>query len=106
MKPNCYDCKYRGDLPGDAHSKCTHPDSMGDDPLGAILGMLASVQRISPVTTNGAITLNIKGSAHGIRNGWFNWPFNFDPVWLESCNGFKNRGEVLANNENANDGQS
>jgi hypothetical protein len=24
-----------------------------------------------------------------MRNGWFCWPFNFDPVWLEACDGFK-----------------
>src|SRR3990167_7099260 len=96
-KPNCYECKFRGGLPGDDHSKCTHPKAMGDDPLGEILGLLASVQRVSPVTTSGAITLGIKGSTHGIRSGWFNWPFNFDPVWLEKCNGFepKNREGVM-----------
>jgi hypothetical protein len=32
--------------------------------------------------------LNIKGNPHGIRNGWFNWPMNFDPTWLEQCEGF------------------
>jgi hypothetical protein len=32
--------------------------------------------------------LNIRGHPHGVVQGWFLWPFNFDPVWLESCNGF------------------
>jgi hypothetical protein len=32
--------------------------------------------------------LNIKASAHGIKMGWFMHPVNFDPVWLESCDGF------------------
>jgi len=32
--------------------------------------------------------LNVKGHPHGIKNGWFIWPFNFDPVWLENCDGF------------------
>lgn len=50
MKPDCYKCKYRGNLPGDAHSCCKHPN--------------------------------------GIKNGWFFWPLNFDPVWLENCDGF------------------
>jgi hypothetical protein len=32
---------------------------------------------------------NVKGAAHGIKKGWFNFPFNFDPVWLENCDGFE-----------------
>lgn len=101
-KPNCYDCKYRRNLAGNAHSKCAHPESVSEDALGELMAILASVQRVSPVTTTGAKILNIKGSSHGIRNGWFNWPFNFDPIWLESCSGFtpKNREEVINGYEN------
>ena len=22
---------------------------------------------------------------HGVKNGWANWPLNFDPVWVEEC---------------------
>jgi hypothetical protein len=32
--------------------------------------------------------LGVTGSQHGINSGWFNWPLNFDPAWLKSCNGF------------------
>jgi hypothetical protein len=31
---------------------------------------------------------HVTGSPHGIRRGWFLWPLRFDPVWLESCDGF------------------
>lgn len=60
-KPNCYKCKFRGTIPGSYHSCCRHLDSG---------------------------KLNIKGNPHGIENGWFIWPVNFDPIWLESCDGF------------------
>jgi len=33
--------------------------------------------------------LNIKGNSHGIASGWFNFPYNFDPVWLENCDGYE-----------------
>ena len=23
------------------------------------------------------------GRLHGIKNGWYNFPFNFDPIWME-----------------------
>jgi len=63
-KPNCYECKHRGTVPGDAHSCCRHP---------------------------GLAELKIKGDPHGIRMGWFVWPVNFDPAWLEICNGFEEK---------------
>ena len=34
-------------------------------------------------------SLNVTGSPHGVRHGWFNWPWNFDPIWLEQCDGFE-----------------
>lgn len=34
-------------------------------------------------------TLNIKADPTGIKKGWFNFPFNFDPVWLDNCDGFE-----------------
>ena len=60
-KPNCYECEFRGTLAGDCHSKCTSP------------------------------TATVTGNPHGIKKGWFCHPFNFDPVWLESCDGFKQK---------------
>ena len=63
-KPKCYDCEYIAPIPGDEHIKCncSKPD------------------------------LKIKGDVIGIESGWFDWPYNFDPVWLIQCNGFKKRG--------------
>jgi hypothetical protein len=55
----CYKCKHRRSIPGDAHSECTN------------------------------IKATATGNEHGIKMGWFLWPFNFDPVWLKSCDGFE-----------------
>lgn len=62
-KPDCYKCVHRLDVPGDAHSRCNN--------------------HAAKVTANG----------HGCEMGWFRWPFNFDPVWLESCDGFSDKPE-------------
>lgn len=59
MKPDCYKCKFRKSIPGDAHSKCVNEDA------------------------------EVTGNSHGVKNGWFFWPHNFDPVWLTDCNGFQ-----------------
>jgi hypothetical protein len=60
MKSNCYDCVHKLDVPGDAHSRCNN------------------------------VNAKVDGHPQGIRNGWFMWPINFDPIWLISCDGFSN----------------
>ena len=60
-KPDCYSCVYRGSIPGDAHSCCAKHDA------------------------------KVTAHEHGKKMGWFSWPFNFDPVWLISCDSFKGR---------------
>ncbi len=59
-KPNCCKCVHRLSIPGDAHSRCNNHEA------------------------------NVNGNEDGIRGGWFNWPLNFDPIWLEKCDGFSN----------------
>jgi hypothetical protein len=55
----CYTCTHRRSTTGDAHTCCTKPDP------------------------------NMKGEAHGIREGWFWYPTNFDPVWKATlCNNY------------------
>lgn len=35
-----------------------------------------------------AAKLHIQADPHGFRMGWFWWPVNFDPAWLQNCDGF------------------
>lgn len=73
--PNCYECKFRGNNPGDHHSRCNHPTVSGSNWLLAMAGMIPDA-------------IKVTASPHGIRSGWLSWPMNFDPVWLQSCTGF------------------
>lgn len=58
----CYTCMHRREIPGDAHTNCAKPDP------------------------------NMKGREHGIINGWFFYPFNFDPAWkLVDCANYQER---------------
>lgn len=53
----CYECKHRMQVPGSTHSACSNPDR------------------------------NMTGDNHGIKNGWFFYPVNFDPTWkTKFCN--------------------
>lgn len=60
-KPDCYKCLHRRNLPGDCHISCD----------------------------NKAAT--VFGNESGVKRGWFAWPWNYDPVWLVSCNGFQEK---------------
>ena len=87
----CYQCKHRGGVPGSAHSSCRHPDiKPTDDPLIKLISLLGGGVGIDFDT---ASKFGIKANAHGIRSGWFNWPWNFDPVWLDACEKFDTRKE-------------
>ena len=82
MKANCYDCKYRGNVPGDAHSCCRYP--------GTKHGLF---DVFDPENRVIRAKLNIKADRHGVVSGWFMWPCNFDPCWLENCDGFTPKEE-------------
>ena len=69
-KPDCYACKHRRPLLGDCHSACAAP---------------------APV--------DIAAATHGVKNGWFMWPYNFDPTWLEECSAFQPIKEVVSNGD-------
>ncbi len=76
----CRQCAYRKDIPGDAHSRCTFK---WEDP-----------------------SLMPKGNSHGIKNGWFMFPFNFDPLWgPDTCLGMsetKDLNKIASDNPLAN----
>lgn len=47
----CYTCAHKREVPGNCHIACVNPDP------------------------------NMTGNSHGIKNGWFFYPFLFDPTW-------------------------
>jgi hypothetical protein len=83
MKPDCYKCKHRGGVTGSVHSSCHHPkvdsDKFMKDALIALLGG----------EKYWMVILGVSAEQHGIDEGWFMWPLNFDPIWLKTCNGYE-----------------
>lgn len=59
----CYNCKYRKNIPGSVHSKCTN--------------------HLALVLTD----------EKGIKSGEFLHPENFDPKYLKFCDGFEKMTE-------------
>ena len=82
-KPNCYECRWRGDLPGDAHSCCNHPALKAGNGAAQWIALQAFY------VSGQFEPWNVTADPHGIKNGWFLWPINFDPIWLLSCDGFQ-----------------
>lgn len=59
-RTECWSCKHQQKVPGNAHIKCAKPDP------------------------------EMRGSPHGVKNGWFFYPFLFDPTWKEkSCSNYE-----------------
>lgn len=68
-KPNCHECIFKKSIPGDAHISCSSKTAIAT------------------------------GHPHGIKMGWFFFPVNFDPTWLEECNSFKTEKETKKDGE-------
>ena len=89
----CYNCVHRGASPGSAHSSCNHPKvtAAKDDPLKNIMAIFASVGRVGPVVAEEFLDLGVVLDPHGVKNGWCNFPWDFDPIWIKSCEGFEKK---------------
>ena len=83
-KPDCYMCKHRRNTEWSHHSRCAHPSIFGE--VGQYLECFFLVKGLRGPAMK---RMNVSGSVHGFNNGWFFWPINFDPVWLETCDGFE-----------------
>ena len=53
----CWECAYRGVVPGSAHSRCAFDWEKSDLKMP-------------------------KGDTHGGARGWYMFPLNYDPVWM------------------------
>ncbi len=91
---NCNECLHHGTVPGSAHLKCVHPKTADSsaDPLAEMMAIFAGVGRSGPsadmvMASSMGVTIN----HHGFRHGWANWPWNFDPIWIETCDCFEKR---------------
>ncbi len=61
----CWDCVNKREVPGNYHIQCVKPDA------------------------------DMVGNKHGIKNGWFMYPWLFDPTWKENlCNNYESKAVV------------
>jgi hypothetical protein len=91
-KPNCYKCKFRGEVAGSCHSSCNHPackkeENENENDIAKLFSLMGGNFKPQQKIEG----LKVKGHPNGIKNGWFAHPYNFDPVWLLECSGFKQK---------------
>ena len=81
--------------PGSTHLSCDHPVTLVERKKRkaeyAAFELLSTIAQglVLPIPPSAALRLGIEANAIGIEGGWFNWPINYDPVWLQRCNGFE-----------------
>ena len=85
---NCYQCQFKGEVPGSAHSSCGLIKAMlkgiPDHKVASIETMI--MLGVAKLSTEDEDLIDL--DPHGVKNGWANWPLDFDPVWVNKCNGF------------------
>lgn len=82
---NCHECQHARSIPGNAHTQCGHPKLAGGNGLMALM-VVMQCGKFKP--------FGMTFSAHGIKNGWCNWPLVFDPIWVNSCNQFQAKAVI------------
>lgn len=85
----CYQCVHRNQVPGSAHSCCHALRAAAEDPNDPNVMMLETLLSIHRVYIKIGDEPAIKLNPTGVQGGWANWPLNFDPIWVEECNLFK-----------------
>lgn len=83
-KPDCYQCRWMTDLPGDNHKCCMHPDA-----APTIKGKRFNHYDYMQARSTAWQALAIEGNDGFEVAARFLWPVDFDPVWLKACKGFE-----------------
>ena len=92
MQHNCNNCKFKGFVPDSSHHiSCTVLRVNGINSDVKLLELLMSTNQVELINTT-TNEPHVKINEYGKKNGWANYPLNFDPIWIEHC-------ELYINNE-------
>lgn len=71
-KRNCYHCKWGisgHPLWSNHYRGCVHPNVHRGE--------------------RGMVNISMTANLDAVDEGWFDFPFNFDPAWIDECKGFE-----------------
>jgi len=84
---DCYKCVHCKAIPGSAHVMCAY--ALGDRANDALIQLIAILGGCKVDVPHMKVTLN----EVGVKNGWCNFPINFDPVWVVECDKYEEKKE-------------
>ena len=89
----CSNCKFRGSVAGSAHISCNYPKFKEVQKLELSMLILGNLNVANDfLESNFGFTV----SQHPVSSGWFNFPFDFDPAWIQGeCTKHSNNPEVM-----------
>lgn len=87
--PDCYQCKYRQNIPGDCHSSCNAPVVSQETKIKVMLMVTNGLDQIVTDVTG------LSFEKYAISNGWCNFPLNYDPIWVSGDCKLKKLSEDL-----------
>ena len=97
---NCYNCVFRGNVSGSAHSCCNVIKNIVEDQAEAKMVELLIASKSLMLgfkdKTTQETTHIVELNPHGVKNGWASWPLDFDPIWVEKCQCFRDKAEIKA----------
>ncbi len=70
-RPDCRQCRHHELVMCDTRSRCLNPAAQ------------------------------VRGNLHGVAHGYFNFPYVYDPIWVDGCDGFAPVGEASTQKETA-----
>lgn len=94
---NCSKCRYSARVIGSSHHQsCNSPvveelkEALGGS-MFEIISLLGGSYnpdfQIAAAFKGQVVQLN----PHGVKHGWASWPFNFDEIWITSCNTYEEK---------------
>jgi hypothetical protein len=95
LEIKCNDCVHKLSSPSSHHISCNF---FKEDGLKQSMSMyvllvkkLPFILKLTNKLNNEVVEVDpIIFDKHGIEQGWCNWPFDFDPIWVKCIMGKKN----------------
>lgn len=80
MKNNCLNCDFKGTVAGSCHISCNYPKFDDKNKLNISILLLGNFPEANSfLKSNFGFSID----QHPVLNGWFNFPFDFDPSWIQ-----------------------
>lgn len=76
---DCYKCPHRSEIENSVHSKC----NVLDENVSLSMSLSVSSGVVDGIYSNKHGNHLLKFDTYGVKNGWCNWPVNFDPKWVQ-----------------------